>query len=86
MVAEAYAGTYRSQSGIGYRVGRSADKLVLAAGEQPPLPLYRASESEFFATALNLRAQFERADDGTVRCLILTQGGLPLRLARETGA
>jgi CubicO group peptidase (beta-lactamase class C family) len=84
-VAEAYAGTYRSQAGTRYRVERNADRLLLSAGEQPPLPLYRAAESEFFATALNLRAQFERADDGTVRSLILTQGGIPVRLVRESG-
>jgi hypothetical protein len=45
--------------------------------------LARASETEFFATALNLRVQFERADDGTVVAMTIIQGGVPTRLTPE---
>jgi CubicO group peptidase (beta-lactamase class C family) len=82
-IIEACAGTYRSQSGKRFRIACVNDRLLLCAEEQSPLPLARASETEFFATALNLRVQFERADDGTVVSMTLTQDGVPTRLTPE---
>jgi CubicO group peptidase (beta-lactamase class C family) len=84
-IPEAYARTYRSRSGTRYRVEYANGGLLLRAEAQPPLPLVRASETEFFATALNLRVQFERADDGTVVSMTLVQSGVPTTLSPEAG-
>jgi len=79
-----YSGAYRSQSGILLRVESGAGGLSLQTRHQPPLPLARTSETEFFTTALNLHVQFERADDGQVVCLTLNQGGERVRFIRES--
>jgi CubicO group peptidase (beta-lactamase class C family) len=84
-VTEDYAGIYRSQSGTRFRVACGTDSLILYVGQQPPLPLTAASETEFFATAANLRVQFERAAEGTVVCMTLSQGGSTIRLTPEVG-
>lgn len=84
-ITEGYAKTYRSQSGKRYRVACDNGRLLLYEEQHPPLPLARASETEFFATALNLRVQFQRADDGAVASMTLTQSGVATRLTPEAG-
>jgi hypothetical protein len=59
--------------------------MLRGAGQQSPLALTAASETEFFATAANLRVQFERAAEGTVVCMTLSQGDSTIRLTPEVG-
>jgi CubicO group peptidase (beta-lactamase class C family) len=79
----AYAGSYRSESGIAAEVVQSGGALALRTGVQPPVPLTPSSDTAFHATALNLFVQFELASDRVVTAMTLIQHGKAIRFVRD---
>lgn len=74
-----YLGLYSSTSKIKFNVNVIGGKMTLQYGDQPPLPIYPTSESEFFARAINAVICFERDDNANIVALTLNQEGNRIR-------
>jgi hypothetical protein len=78
-----YAGLYTSKAGAQFRVGITGGGLTLQVGQQPPLPLFAASDVEFFARAVSTSVQFERRDKAGSVSLTVSQDGNQIRADRQ---
>lgn len=72
---DAYVGRYEAKSGFACTVSKENARLFLAASGQPPLELHPESDTKFSAKDLNLDVTFDRAADGVVKGLTLSQAG-----------
>jgi CubicO group peptidase (beta-lactamase class C family) len=80
-----YAGLYRSPRGAAFQVKQTAQGLLLQFAQQPSIPLTPASDREFFATALDLRVTFERADAEGPVVMTVIQNDATMKLSRVDG-
>jgi CubicO group peptidase (beta-lactamase class C family) len=71
--AEALVGEYETGSKLLFKVTRQGKRLLLAAGDQPPLPMVPESETVFRLEPLNSKVTFEK--DG--KRLTVEQAGKP---------
>lgn len=75
-----YVGTYQVTPDFQVRITAEDGKLQIQGTGQPQIPLYAASETEFFARVIEFRIVFNVNSDGTVESATLLQNG------RETPA
>lgn len=78
-----YVGRYATEAGMQFRVSIREAGLVLQYGSQPPLPIFPASDSEFFTNALNLNLGFEKEAQAGIVALTLRQAGHQLKAQRQ---
>jgi pimeloyl-ACP methyl ester carboxylesterase len=74
-VLEEYVGRYEVTPEAGFTVTLEGDQLFAQYGNQRPLPVFSASESEFFYRAVDAALSFQRDDAGVVTRLVLHQNG-----------
>ncbi|MGD1930840.1 MAG: serine hydrolase [Leptolyngbyaceae cyanobacterium] len=77
-VLERYVGTYQVTPEFQVITTVESGQLYLQGTGQPKIPLYAASESEFFARVLEFRIVFNTAPDDTVESATLFQNGQEL--------
>jgi CubicO group peptidase (beta-lactamase class C family) len=78
-----YTGLYVSKAGAQFRVGVTGGSLTLQAGQQPPLPIFSSSDTEFFARALNTLVRFEKGDNAGVVSLTVSQEGNQIKADKQ---
>jgi CubicO group peptidase (beta-lactamase class C family) len=78
-----YSGLYTNQDGITSQVTQSPEGLALKFEQQAPIPLTPASDDEFFATVLNLRASFAKSDAGQPASMTVQSGEKTINLTRK---
>lgn len=77
-----YGGFYATKSGLQFRVGAIEDDLLLEYEDQPPLPIYPLSETEFFTPVLNMVVRFRMDDKKGIVGLIMNQKGYEIEADR----
>ena len=83
-VLERYVGTYQVTPEFQVITTVESGQLYLQGTGQPKIPLYAASESEFFARVLEFRIVFNTAPDDTVESATLFQNGQELPAPQVT--
>jgi Beta-lactamase len=78
-----YAGTYRNEDGVSFRVIQAPDALLVHFGMQPPLRVKPISRTEFSAATANLRAEFAGIDGGIPASMTIIQNKKRIILLRE---
>ena len=73
-----YVGTYELTPEFQVTVTDESGQLQIQGTGQPPVPLYPASETEFFAKVIDFRIVFNSTTDGVVESLTLFQNGQEL--------
>ena len=81
-VLEGYIGTYQVTPEFQVAITVESGQLHIQGTGQPMIPLYPASENEFFARMLEFRIVFNTALDGTVESATLLQNGQELPAPR----
>jgi D-alanyl-D-alanine-carboxypeptidase/D-alanyl-D-alanine-endopeptidase len=74
-ILEGYAGNYQVAPEFQVRITVEEGQLHIQGTGQPKIPLYPASETEFFARVLEFRMVFNISSDGTVESATLLQNG-----------
>jgi D-alanyl-D-alanine carboxypeptidase len=82
-VYDAYVGAYELAPGFTLTVTREGDRLMTQATGQQKIEIFPLSETEFFPKVVDARITFVREADGSVRALVLKQGGREMRGARK---
>lgn len=77
-VLERYVGTYQVLPEFQVTITVESGQLHIQGTGQPQIPLFPASETEFFARVLEFRIVFNTAADGTVESAMLLQNGQEL--------
>ncbi|MGD1906584.1 MAG: serine hydrolase [Leptolyngbyaceae cyanobacterium] len=77
-VLERYVGTYQVLPDFQVAIAVESGQLYIQGTGQPQIPLFAASETEFFARVLEFRIVFNTAADGTVESATLLQNGQEL--------
>jgi CubicO group peptidase (beta-lactamase class C family) len=77
-----YTGIYTTKAGTQFKVTLDGESLMLQYQQQPPLPIFPASEAEFFTHALNTTIRFEKDGDARVCSLTITQEGKAIKAER----
>ncbi|MEM9808794.1 MAG: serine hydrolase [Cyanobacteria bacterium P01_D01_bin.56] len=77
-VLERYVGTYQVTPEFQVSITVESGHLHIQGTGQPKIPLYPASENEFFARVLEFRIFFDTAADGMVESATLLQNGQTL--------
>ena len=77
-VLERYVGTYQVTPDFQVAIAVESEQLHIQGTGQPQIPLFPASETEFFARLLEFRIVFNIAADGTVESATLLQNGQEL--------
>ncbi|MEM9769191.1 MAG: serine hydrolase [Cyanobacteria bacterium P01_D01_bin.71] len=77
-VLEGYVGTYQVTPEFQVAITVESGQLHIQGTGQPMIPLYPASENEFFARMLEFRIVFNTAADGKVESATLLQNGQEL--------
>jgi D-alanyl-D-alanine carboxypeptidase len=72
---DTYVGDYQLMPSMVLSVRREGNRFIGQATGQPPIEMIATAESTFFAKAAGAQIRFEKAADGRVSQLILTQGG-----------
>jgi CubicO group peptidase (beta-lactamase class C family) len=57
-----YSGRYTNHDGVVFEVAQTAEGLLVQFDRQTPIPIKPGNDGEFFATAVNLRIRFEKAN------------------------
>ena len=70
-----YVGTYEVTPGFQVSITVESGQLQVQGTGQPAIPLYPASETEFFAKVIEFRMVFNSASDGVVESITLFQNG-----------
>ena len=78
-----YAGLYATKSGTQFRVSVAGDALTLQYGQQPPLPIFPSSETEFFTPALNVDIRFDKDDKAGIVALTFSQEGNQIKVGKQ---
>ncbi|MEL6401894.1 MAG: serine hydrolase [Cyanobacteria bacterium J06626_4] len=81
-VLERYVGTYQVTPDFQVAIAVESEQLHIQGTGQPQIPLFPASETEFFARLLEFRIVFNIAADGTVESATLLQNGQELPAPR----
>jgi CubicO group peptidase (beta-lactamase class C family) len=74
-ILDRYVGQYRLSPELILKVRRNDERLLAQITGQQELGLYALSEAEFYYRAVNAQVLFELGEDGSVRGLVLRQGG-----------
>ncbi len=77
-VLERYVGTYQVTPEFQVAITVESGQLYIQGTGEPQIPLFPASETEFFARVLEFRIVFNTALDGTVESATLLQDGQEL--------
>lgn len=81
-LCERYVGTYQVIPEFHVNITFESDQLQIQGTGQPMIPLYPASEVEFFARALDFRIIFEPTATGDVPTAMLLQNGEEISAVR----
>jgi CubicO group peptidase (beta-lactamase class C family) len=81
-VFEGYVGNYELGPKFILTVTREGDKLITQATGQPKVPIFAASEREFFAKVVDAQVTFETDSSGRAISLTLHQNGMDQRAKR----
>jgi hypothetical protein len=82
-VLERYAGTYQLSPSINIVITLEGNQLSERLGNQPTLPIFPESETQFFLKAVDAQIEFVRDNGGAVTHMILHQGGRDQKATRE---
>ena len=77
-----YTGIYTAKAGTQFKVTLDGESLLLQYQQQTPLPIFPASEAEFFTHALNTTIRFEKDGDARICSLTITQDGKTIKAER----
>jgi CubicO group peptidase (beta-lactamase class C family) len=78
-----YTGVYLIEAGVKFSVTGQDGSLLLQLERQTPLPIFAASELDFFARAVNAKIAFERDESGAITALTVSQEGKQMRAERK---
>jgi CubicO group peptidase (beta-lactamase class C family) len=82
-VLKAYVGKYQLGPNAIFDVRLDGERLSAQLTGQPRFPLFAESETEFFYKVVDAQIMFVREADGKVAGLILHQGGVDQKAARQ---
>jgi hypothetical protein len=84
-VLRRYVGTYvmEAQPGFTNLVTLEGNQLMTQVAGQPKFPLFAASETQFFLRVVEAEVEFVANDREEVTGLVIHQGGLNVRMARQ---
>ena len=82
-VLERYVGTYQVLPEFQVAITIESGQLHIQGTGQPKIPLFPASETEFFARMLEFRIVFNTAANGTVESATLLQNGQTLPAPKQ---
>lgn len=77
-----YTGIYSSKAGTQFKVALDGEGLALQYQQQPPLPIFPASEAEFFTKALNTTIHFEKDEKARICSMTIKQEGNSINATR----
>jgi len=83
-VLRKYCGTYKSETGLQFKVRARGKGLEFQFDGQPPLRILPESKKDFFSTGLNLKVRFELSRSGKVEGLCVIQGGVTIKAEKQT--
>lgn len=72
---DTYVGDYQLMPSMVLTVRREGNRFIGQATGQPPIEMIATAENIFFAKEAGAQIKFEKAADGSVSQLVLTQGG-----------
>jgi hypothetical protein len=77
-----YTGINTSKAGAQFQLTLVGKSLLLQYQQQQSLPIFPASEAEFFTHALNTTIRFEKDGDARICSLTITQDGKTIKAER----
>jgi hypothetical protein len=72
---DTYIGDYQLMPSMVLSIRREGNRYIGQATGQPPIEMIATAENIFFAKEAGAQIKFEKAPDGKVSQLVLTQGG-----------
>ena len=78
-----YVGVYLSLTGAEFGIITDGDRLLFQHGQQPPLPIYPSSATEFFSQAIDLIIIFEMEDRLRITSMSISQAGQTIEADRQ---
>lgn len=72
---DTYIGDYQLMPSMVLSIRREGNRFIGQATGQPPIEMIATAENTFFAKEAGAQIRFEKAPDGSVKQLVLTQGG-----------
>jgi CubicO group peptidase (beta-lactamase class C family) len=78
-----YVGIYLSSTGTEFEISVDGDQLLFNHGQQPPLPIYPSSATEFFSRAIDVNISFEIDDQLRITLTNISQAGQTITATRQ---
>jgi len=76
-------GKYETQSGLRFVILEQNATLCLQFEQQPPLPIYPTSETDFIAKSINTKIKFEKDFSNLICALTISQDGQQFRAEKK---
>ena len=78
-----YIGIYLSLNGTKFEISIDGDRLLFHHGQQPPLPIFPSSATEFFSHAIDTIIGFQIEEQSTVISIIVSQADKQIEAIKQ---
>jgi hypothetical protein len=82
-ILDKYIGEYQLGPAMTFKIERGPEGLTLEPTNQPKVPLYAETETDFFLTVVDATLKFVKDETGKVTGLEFTQGGRTSKVAKK---
>lgn len=85
-ILDKYVGEYQLGPAMTFKIERGTEGLTLEPTNQPKVPLFAESETDFYLTVVDATLKFIKDDKGNVTGLEFTQGGRTSKVKKSVPA